>query len=395
MHIRQRPWLGLLILLCAVSCSKKENSRRRWGNEAARPSLELQVEGSVGTVSTFRGILQAPGQNGFLHLWQWENLAAGHKKVKVERWYPRREYTTPVLNRGSTLLSPECVIYTAHSKEDTHIVIRDIEDDSNIERKPFGKRWFCEQLRSTRNGKYIAVYLRELYRYVLEDDEREDRGERRFGVIESLSGETQWVSCVYKTDSTLAQLNQVAVSEDGKYFAAVGTSNGGFIHLAGVEEKRVLWEKVPHGKEVPLGDWTVNFNDVCFSPDGKYVYVAGNCGLFCFDVSTGRILSQWLVDGGLCQSVDVSPDGRLVAGGVDGSGLVSIYEAKTGKLLRLLQTGQYSVYGLTFSPDSTRLATSGVKRTNIKIWKMPTLTPSTEKDDRVSEEPASSGGTTS
>jgi WD40 repeat protein len=149
-----------------------------------------------------------------------------------------------------------------------------------------------------------------------------------------------------------------------------GVSDGGFIHVVDVARQEVMWQKVPHGSEVPDGPWTVGFNDACFSPDSELIYVAGNVGLFCFDVQTGRILSQWPV-AGRCIGVAASPDGRLVAGGAGGNGLVYIFDARTGSLRRTIGTGQHTIYGLTFSPDSTLLATSGVMRTGVKIWKMP------------------------
>jgi WD40 repeat protein len=92
--------------------------------------------------------------------------------------------------------------------------------------------------------------------------------------------------------------------------------------------------------------------------------------LFCFDVATGRILSQWQI-GGRFVGVDVSPDGRLVAGGTSISGYVYVYDAKTGKLLLRLDTDQGTHYRLTFSPDSTLLATRGTRTWKVKIWKMP------------------------
>jgi WD40 repeat protein len=217
-----------------------------------------------------------------------------------------------------------------------------------------------------------VILLDENYTYVSQDEHRSDGGRLRLGVIGTQPDKIQWVTTIRKKELFLPEVWHAAVSEDGKYLVAVGTNNGGFIHLADVTQKKVLWEKVPMGAEVPDGDWTVNFNDVCFSPDSKYVYVGGNCGLFCFDVATGKILSQWEVPG-RCMSVAVSPDGKLVAGGGGGTGFVYVYHTKTGQLLRRLQTGQFTIYGLAFSPDSTLLATSGVMNTDVKIWKMPSV----------------------
>ncbi|UCD59044.1 MAG: hypothetical protein JSV16_08100 [Candidatus Hydrogenedentota bacterium] len=324
----------------------------------------------MGSISTFQTMLQASSQDGHLYLWQWPDLNAEPQKVKVGLWWPRRELSTPPLNLGSTLISSSAqVIYASHEDDDTTIVLRSINRDHESKRWSLGREWWCERLRNTNNGRFVAICLQELFTYFLKDESRNDYGRYRFGIIDCQADEIQWISTIYRW-LRLPIISSVSVSGDGQYLAAVGTKNGGFIHLADVANKRVLWEKVPLGEEVPHGDWTVNFNDVSFSPDSNYVYVAGNCGLFCFDTATGKILSQWQTASRLV-SVSISTDGRLVAGGTVATGFVYIWEAKTGKLVLKLLTGQHSIYGLAFSPDSTLLATSGVPKSNIKIWEMP------------------------
>jgi len=78
-------------------------------------------------------------------------------------------------------------------------------------------------------------------------------------------------------------------------------------------------------------------------------------------------------------AVALSPDGRLLAGARVGVGKVCIYGAKTpvqvNEPILTLVTGQQSMYGVTFSPDSKFLATAGANYTGIKIWKMPAADP--------------------
>jgi WD40 repeat protein len=190
----------------------------------------------------------------------------------------------------------------------------------------------------------------------------------------------QWLPTFFRRDWSLPHLYAVAASEDGNYICIVGTCNGGWIMLADVVQKRVLWEKLPKREDILYGRWTVCFNDVCFSPDSKRIYVAGNCGLFCFDTATGKIIKQWPM--GIAESVAVSPDERLVAVGLPGTGYVYICDVNTANPIGIpvlrLDTGQHSVYSLAFSPDSKFLATEGVLNTNIKIWKMPSPAPETK-----------------
>jgi WD40 repeat protein len=197
----------------------------------------------------------------------------------------------------------------------------------------------------------------------------------RLGLIGPSPTEIQWLpQTFFRNKHSLPLLKAVAASEDGNYVCEVGSLEGGWILLADMVRKKVVWEQVAEGKAVPQGRWTVAFNDVCFSPDSKRIYVAGNTGLFCFDTVTGKITKQWPMPA-RAASVAISPDERLVAGGLPGTGDVYVCDVNSttriGTPVLRLRTGQYSVYGLAFSPDSTLLATEGVKRTHIKIWKMP------------------------
>lgn len=137
--------------------------------------------------------------------------------------------------------------------------------------------------------------------------------------------------------------------------------------------KKYCGRRPPQREDILYGRWTVTFKDVCFSPDGKRIYVAGNSGLYCFETTTGKVIKQWPRP--FATSVAVSPDERLVAFGEPGYHKVYICDVNSANPIGIpilrFDTGQYSVYNLTFSPDSTLLATEGILNTNIKIWKMP------------------------
>jgi WD40 repeat protein len=329
-------------------------------------------------------------------VWDWADIDKKPQQTHIDDswmplwlWEPKTGIYPP--NQSCTLMAPEGLAHVSHREDDTSIVVRHISHNQELNRWSLGRRWYCKELRSSRNGKFIAILVPENYRFVVKDKDRKHEGRYRLGVIDTQMGEIQWVTTIHQKEISIPTLHRVAVSEDGKYLAgAGGTRGGGLLHLADVNEKKVVWEKVPRGEEVPVGEWTVNFNDLCFSPDTKYIYVGGNVGVFCFEVSTGKILSQWPIRG-QCMSVDVSPNGRLVAGGVEGSEIVYLFDARSGRLLRKVRTGQYSVYGVTFSPDSKMLATSGVKNTNVKIWKMPAPSPEANSPTKQQGSARSSG----
>jgi len=344
-------------------------------NSVKDPVFELEPATDIVTLSSSQNKLLVNERERFLHIWDWDIIKKEPIKVALEKWVSPED--TGIrgqlpMNRVCALKDSLKLVQASYENNDTSIIAMDIREESPIKRWSLGRRWECIRARNCQNGKYVAILLDEKFGFAYDEKyegSREDYGRVRLGVISQINKEVLWASTIYRY-SFRPEFNNIAVSEDGKYLVAVGADNGGFIHMADVKEKKVLWEKVPHGDEVPHGIWTVNFNDVCFSPDSKYVYVAGNVGLFCFDVQTGKILTQWQIDSRFI-TVAVSADGSLVAGGEQPGGLVYIYKAKTGKLILKLLTGQYSIYGLAFSPDSKLLATSGVKNTNIKIWEMP------------------------
>jgi WD40 repeat protein len=368
--------------LWGVSCSDNEEDLQRGYDLAEAPVFELKTNTDMGSIATSANMLVGGGQDGFSYLWDWQYINEQPQRIAVGRWYDEGHWRILPLNKGCALMSCNQLLYVAHENDGTFVVVRDINEKREVNQWSLGKQWLCEQLRSSRNGKFVALRLEENFDFVLEGRRagRTDKGRHRLGIINSLSDEIKCVWTIYKNSITTPNISSAALSEDGRYLAAVGADNGGWILLADVEGKKVLWQKVPHGDEVPHGIWTVNFNDVCFSADGKYIYVAGNLGLFCFDVATGKILSQWQIEGRFV-SLDVSADGRLVVGGTEISGDVYVYDARTGRMLLKLLTGQFSIYGLAFSPDSKLLATSGVKNTNIKIWKMPAVPSESTKEE--------------
>lgn len=113
--------------------------------------------------------------------------------------------------------------------------------------------------------------------------------------------------------------------------------------------------------------------DTALSPDGKRVAVArsgpvGEVGAV-FDVTSGE--EAFALAGPNCcasptyRGVSWSPDGRLVAASSEGT--ARVWDAETGSLRQTLLGHSGSVFGVAWSPDSSRLVTGGSDGT-AKVW---------------------------
>ena len=88
------------------------------------------------------------------------------------------------------------------------------------------------------------------------------------------------------------------------------------------------------------------------------------------DGAIGRLGSLHLHPGGDVSDVRFAPNGRLLASS-NAEGVIGIWDAKTGQLIRELKGHVYSVSSIAFSPDSTLLVSGGTDRT-ARIWEVQT-----------------------
>ena len=308
-----------------------------------------------------------------ISVWSWDNLNAEPMKVEIDNRRSRLTASKRLLRitreQGVPPVKRDGLEDMRILESGKRIICSDSKNlDSIYQEWTPGKDWYCDSFEISSSGRFAVFEFRESVDTAFDRcvDIRNNirtcsHGERRLGFYDDQDTSLKWI-VTFDTVQTGPQVSSCAVSEDGKLVAASGCWERGWLLLADVAQEKELWVARP--------SWSINFNDVCFSPDAKTIYIAGNGGVYLFDVSTGEVTGVWQMPN-RCVGVAASPDGKLVAGGLGPCGRVFIYDARTGQELNVLHTGQYTTYGLAFSPDSSRLATSGVKETGIRIWQMP------------------------
>lgn len=312
--------------------------------------------GGLKRLFTSANQLVAVSRKDHIYIWDWNNLPAEPRKgiVKVQ--------DVTVLDSGRLLwISPQ--------RANT-LVIGDLKDQKEYKRILLDWGWWCRILRTSRNGKFVAVGLVDK---MAGKDKTDSYKRIRIGIFDSELEEVKPVITISGIGDDFA-LRNIAVSEDGAFVTVVGNNNGAWIAVADVKKKTILWHKVIEG--------ITRLDEVTFSSNGKIVYVAGYSKIvYGLEIPDGNILYRLDIGpnvygpiGGEVKNITTltaSPDSELVASAGYCS-FLRVWEAESGKAVCKLNHGQRSnLSGMAFSQDSSQLATIGVQpTTKIKVWQV-------------------------
>lgn len=108
---------------------------------------------------------------------------------------------------------------------------------------------------------------------------------------------------------------------------------------------------------------------IALSPNGKTIASGSVDGIVrLWDVEKGKVIAKWTGHTLRVCSVCWSGDGERVAS-ASSDGMLRVWDAENGKtLLGPIKTGHSWVYGVSYSPDNSKIATGGVYEGGVRIW---------------------------
>ena len=125
---------------------------------------------------------------------------------------------------------------------------------------------------------------------------------------------------------------------------------------------------LPGGAVARLGRGRIA--DIALSPDGTHLGVASSIGLWWYELATMQPVALWETERGMVSAISFSNDGQwLATGNVDG--VIKVWDVQHSVCVAQMQRDKSRFPGvvhLTFSPDSQRLAATGIRDAIVDVW---------------------------
>jgi WD40 repeat protein len=154
----------------------------------------------------------------------------------------------------------------------------------------------------------------------------------------------------------------VAWSPDGKKLSAASLDDKGAYHLTAWDTS--TWKTVFEEKS-PDGSFEAIYTDIAWSPDSRFLASGQEMGVTVYDVQTGKVISQQ--EQLSAYSLSWSPDGsRLVSTG-DWANGIRRWKVSTDESVRLFDQRTGGSMAIAWSPDGNRIA-SGQADGNVCFW---------------------------
>lgn len=315
-------------------------------NYPSKLEQELRApESGVAKLSTVEGRLIAISREDEVYTWEWNDLSGWPEVVSIK-------------SEEAAAASSGRVIWVPSDKRNV-LVASDLKGGKEVKRVSLGSGGSCAALAASQNGRYLVA------------GSLIGKGiDRRMELAVTDSGLTSLGRVVKEKVAGELVLNGVAVSDDGAFAAAVGREGVGWILVGSAESGEILWERrIENSTEL---------DNVIFSPDGEMVFASKSDRYVCvFARATGEIARELVIDKyktppnnpQTISCITISPDSRLLVAATVPASQVWIWDAKSGAKLSVVHPGQFTVSGVSFSPDSSLLATSDLLgRHTIKLW---------------------------
>jgi WD40 repeat protein len=130
-----------------------------------------------------------------------------------------------------------------------------------------------------------------------------------------------------------------------------------------------VWD-LQSGKQIG-NDWRDGegaVHAIGLSPDGKKVVSGSGGGVRLWDIDAGRVIAKWTEHTGHIVSVRWDRGGGRVLSWSYDFGTARVWDVESGKTDLAVETGLEGVWAMTYSPDTTMIATGGYREEYLKIW---------------------------